>query len=73
MSGVPRGIPGNHMAAQTGPAHMLMKTTTPRPSAGVLLALGRFELLYNRDAERASMFFKACVDNNPWHASGKVL
>lgn len=46
--------------------------TSPRPSASDTLALGRFELLVNRNVERATAFFQACVEINRWHASGKV-
>ncbi|CAN0363269.1 unnamed protein product, partial [Ectocarpus sp. 12 AP-2014] len=43
-----------------------------QPRAETLLELGRFELLHNQSVKRASAFFRACLRENPWHASAKV-
>lgn len=48
------------------------KTESRRRGAATLLQLGRFELLQNRSVRRASAFFKACLQESPWHASAQV-
>ncbi|CAN0315017.1 unnamed protein product, partial [Ectocarpus sp. 12 AP-2014] len=69
--------------ATAAPQRGMDSTTSPQsssetsdkswqPRAETLLELGRFELLHNRSVKRASAFFRACLRENPWHASAKV-
>jgi len=59
-------------AANSASTSSLSTSEKVHPSAATLLELGRFELLRNRSVGRASVLFKACLDESPWHASAKV-